>query len=165
MPRLTLPRWVRRALEAGIGGAIVAIASLVGSGLAAGPGPHALPDGIAGILLVAPAVLALAVVTTTWPVALAATREDAVMGAVAAFLVAADVTVILAAGRVLLDRSGISLGAGLLVAAVAAIPAVVGLVAAQVGVSLGFGRRAGAFCALGATVAAIVLLGILAIAA
>lgn len=158
MPRFAVPPWLRRSLEAAAVGGIVAIASLVGTGLSAGGGVYALPSGPAGALLLAPSVLALSVVTTAYPLAMAATREDALLGAVAAFLVAADLTVILAGGRLFLEQSETTISGGLLVAALAAGPAIVGLVASQFGATFGFGRRAGAVCAAAAAIAAAVVL-------
>jgi hypothetical protein len=163
MPRLDLPRWLRRSLEAALVAAVVAIASLVGAGLSAGGEPYALPAGPSGTLLLAPAVLALAVIATAYPVAMAATRGDALLGAIAAVLIAADLTVIFAGSRVVLERSGTTIGGGLLVAALAAIPALVGLAASQVGAAFGFGRRAGALCALAATIAAVLVLALVAL--
>jgi len=74
-----MPPWLRRGLEAALVAAVVAIASLWGDRLSAGA-PYPFPGGPAGALQVAPAVLAIGVLTTAYPVAMAATRGDAVMG-------------------------------------------------------------------------------------
>ena len=163
MSRLAPPAWLRRSLEAAIVAALVALASLIGAGLTAGAEPFALPAGAAGSLLLAPAVLALGVVTCAYPVAMAATREDAIFGAIAAFLVAADLTVVLAGGRIVLGRSQAGLGGGLLVAALALGPALAGLALSQLATPLGFGRRAGAIGAVTAAVVASVVLVALAL--
>jgi hypothetical protein len=159
------PAWVRRAVEAAAAGAILAIGSLLGTGLSSGAEPVALPNGLPGSILLAPAVFSLGVLTTAYPVALAATRSDALLGAFAAFLVAADLTVIVAGGPVTLDGAGIQLGAGLLAALAAFGSAAVGLAAGQAASPLGFGRRAGAWTAIAAAVAAaavLVIIGMLA---
>ncbi len=137
----------------------MAVTPLLGD-LLAGPEPHPLPTGIGGALQLAPAVLALGVVTTAYPVAMAATRSDALLGAIAALLLAADATLILAAGRIVLPNQGVEVGAGLLAAALALVPAVLGLAAGQLATPLGFGRRAGGLTALVAAVAGLVALGI-----
>ena len=156
-----LPRfapWVRRAIEAAAGGGVLAIASLVGAGLSGAGEAIALPGGAAGALLLAPAVLSISVLTTAYPVGLAATRSDALLGAVAAFLVAADLTVVVAGGRVALDGLGAAVPAGLLVGVASALPAVVGVAAGQAATPLGFGRRAGAWTAGVAAAGSVVLL-------
>jgi hypothetical protein len=89
---------------------------------------------------------------------MAPTRSDALMGAVTAYLVAADVTTIVAASPISLERAQQELGAGLLVALLASVPAVVGLLAGQLATPLGFGRRAGAVGAIVAGIASVVVL-------
>jgi hypothetical protein len=163
MPRQLVPPWLRRALEAAAVSAVVAIGALVGAGLAAG-GPYELPSGVPGALLLAPAVFGLAVLPVAYPVAMAATRGDAILGAVAALLIAADVTIVLAGGRVLLRPGGVELGIGLLIAILAALPALVGLLAGEALTPLGFGRRAGAIVAITSAVAAAAVLAVIAFA-
>ncbi|HEV8488394.1 MAG TPA: hypothetical protein VGQ58_01260 [Candidatus Limnocylindrales bacterium] len=157
MPRQLVPPWLRRALEAAAVSAVVALGALAGAGLAAG-GPFTLPPGLPGGLVLAPAVFALSVIPVAYPVAMAATRGDAVLGAMAALLIAADVTVVVAGGRVIMGPGGLELGSGLLVATLAAGPAIVGLLCGELLTPLGFGRRAGAIAAVtGALGAAAVL--------
>lgn len=157
MPRPLLPPWLRRGLEAAIVAAIVGIASLVGRFDTGGP-PFPLPSGLTGSLLLAPAVVALSVVTTAYPVAMAATRGDAVMGLMAAYLVAADLVIVFSGPRVVTERLELTLPGGVLVALLALLPVGAALAASQLGASLGFGRRAGAVAAVvGAVAAAIVL--------
>ena len=158
MPRLRVAPWIRRGLEAAIAAALVAVATLLGTQLSAGGALYPLPAGIAGSLVLAPPVLALGVITSAYPVAMAPTRSDALMGAVTAYLVAADVTTIVAASPISLERAQQELGAGLLVALLASVPAVVGLLAGQLATPLGFGRRAGAVGAIVAGIASVVVL-------
>ncbi|MEX2011201.1 MAG: hypothetical protein WEF51_03070 [Chloroflexota bacterium] len=153
MPQQLVPPWLRRALLAAAVSAVVAIGALAGAGLATG-GPYALPPGVAGSLLLAPAIFALAVVPVAYPVAMAATRGDAILGAVAAFLIASDLTIVFAGGRVALSRGGVELASGLLVGSLAAGPALIGLLCGELLTPFGFGRRAGAIVALTAAVAA-----------
>ena len=160
MPRGGLfPSWLRRSLEAAIPTAVLAIGTLIAR-FGSGPEMVALPDGLAGILVLAPPVIGLAVIPIAYPVAFAGTRPDAVLGAVASFLVAADLTVLVAGTRVEFG-AGRALGMGLLAVLLATIPAVVGLVASQVASPVGFGRRAGAWSALvGAVGAAAAVIGV-----
>jgi hypothetical protein len=113
----------------------------------------------------APAILAIGAVTPTYSTALAATRGDAVLGAIAAFLLAADACLILAAGPITLERSGIVVGAGVLAALLALPAALVGTIVGQAATPLGFGRRAGACTAAGAVIAGAIVLWVLALVA
>jgi hypothetical protein len=158
MPRVRLAPWIRRAIEAAVAAALVAIGTLAGEQLSAGGAVYPIPAGMTGALVLAPPVLALGVITIAYPVAMAATRSDALMGAVAAYLVAADVTTVVAASPLILERADQQLGGGLLVALLALAPAVIGLVAGQVATPLGFGRRAGAIGAIAAAVASVIVL-------
>ncbi len=164
MPRLRFTPWLRRGLEAAVVAAIVAIGSLAGDRLSAGGGPYVLPDGPISGLVLAPAVLALGVLTCAYPIAMAATRTDAVLGAAAAFLVAADLTIVFAADRILLGPANDQMAGGLLVALLALGPAVMGLLGGQILTSLGFGRRAGAVAAILAAIVAAGVLEIIAVA-
>jgi hypothetical protein len=85
-----LPRWIRRGIEAGVLGAGLSAGTLLAFQLSR-PAPRlALPNGIDGSLILTPAVVALGVFVVSYPTFLAATRDDAILGAVAAFLIAAD---------------------------------------------------------------------------
>jgi hypothetical protein len=140
--------------------AVVAIGALAGAGLAGG-GPYALPPGLPGAFLLAPAIFALAVLPVAYPVAMAPTRSDAILGAVAAFLIASDLTIVFAGGRVVLAPGGVELASGLLVGMLAVGPALIGLLCGELLTPFGFGRRAGAIAAFtgalgaGAVIAAI----------
>jgi hypothetical protein len=166
MRRLRPPSWLRRAIEGALVGGGVAVVSLLGTGLGAGgtgAPPVALPSGPALPVLLAPAVLGIGVVAPTYPIALAATRGDAVLGAIAGFLLAADACLILTAGPVSLERAGVVLAAGALVSLLALPAALVGAVVGQAVAPLGFGRRAGAFTAAGAVISGAVVLCLLAL--
>jgi hypothetical protein len=148
MSRLRLPPWIRRALQAALVATAIAVLALAADFLdPAGP-PFVLPTGFTGVLILVPPVLALAVIPISYPVALAATRSDALLGAVAAFLIAADVTLLVLRGRIVVINLGVEMPAGLFAALLALGPAVAGLVASQVAAPLGFGRRAGAWAAV-----------------
>lgn len=167
MPRPLFPPWLRRALESALAAALVAIVALAGDRLASSTGvPMSLPSGLPGALLLAPPVLALGVLPAAYPVAMSATRADAVLGAVAGWLVAVDLTVLFAGGGQLsLDRVGAVIPTGLLVAVLALAALVAGLVASQLSGPLGFGRRAGGVAAVAAAVGALVALAVVAVVA
>jgi hypothetical protein len=158
MPRPLVPPWLRRGLEAAVVGAIVAIASFAGDRMGTSAGPVSQPAGPTGAVLLAPAVLAIGVITTTYPVAMAATRSDAILGVLAAWLVAVDLTIVFVGGHLVLDSAGFQLPAGVVVGLVALAPLGAALIASQVGASLGFGRRAGALAAVASAVGAVVAL-------
>jgi len=156
-----LPAWLWRGIEAGVVAAVVAIASVAGSTLRAGPDPVAMPAGLAGSLILAPAVLALGVITVGYPAAMAATRMDALFGSIAASLIAADLVTVLIGTRVALHAVDVEIPAGILVALLGTMPALAGLLAGQLGTPLGFGRRAAAVAVASSTIAAtVVLLGV-----
>jgi hypothetical protein len=113
--------------------------------------------------VLAPAVLALGVLTCAYPIAMAATRVDAVLGSIAAYLIAADLTIVLAGDRIILGAAEEQLAGGLLIALLALGPAVMGLLGGQLLTPLGFGRRAGAIAAILSAGVAVGVLGIVAI--
>ncbi|MDQ2965880.1 MAG: hypothetical protein M3R57_08540, partial [Chloroflexota bacterium] len=115
-----------------------------------------------GALLLAPAVFGLAVLPVAYPVAMAATRGDAILGAFAAFLIASDLTIVLVGGHVVLVPGGVELASGLLVGTLAAGPAIIGLIVGELLTPFGFGRRAGAIVAITAAVAAAAVLAAIA---
>jgi len=125
------------------------------------PAPRvALPNGLDGAMILVPAVLALAVFSVCYPTFMAATRSDAVLGAVAALLIAADALM----GVSLAFRDDVTvhaLGRGLplgLVGAALAVPAaVVALIVGPLTSPLGFGRSAGLRAALTGAVVGLVL--------
>ncbi|HXG39838.1 MAG TPA: hypothetical protein VNJ28_02755 [Candidatus Limnocylindrales bacterium] len=155
-----LSPWLRRGLEAGVLSGLVAIAVLSGLDLVATSGPVALPGPPAGLFVLAPAVLPLAVIPVSYPTAMAATRTDALLGALTAFLVAADATALVVATRLLLAGGQLEVPAGALTAGLALPAVVVGILAGQLAGPVGFGRRAGARSALATLVASIVVLAL-----
>jgi hypothetical protein len=120
----------------------------------------ALQQGIDGSLILVPALLALGVLATSLPIFLAATRAEAILGALAGFLVAADLLMVVS----LISRQSIfvhalshSLPLGV-VAALLSIPSVlVGLAVGPLTSELGFGHSAGLRAAIGAAVAVLPL--------
>jgi len=154
MPRPLVPPWLRRGLQAAFVAAVVAIASFVGDRLGARGGPFPLPAGPTGALLLAPSVVAIGVVTSAYPVAMAATRGDAILGVFAGWLVAVDLTIVFTGGHIALERAGIVLPTGVLVGLLTLPSVTAGLAGSQVGASLGFGRRAGAIAAVTSVIGA-----------
>jgi hypothetical protein len=141
-----IPNWLRRGLEAGVVSALLSAGTLVAFE-ASRPSPRlTLPHGLDGMLILLPAVLSLGVLAIAYPTLLSATRPEARLGGVAAFLVAADVLMLFS----LLQREsvyvhvlsrGIPLG---VVGVTLAVPvAVVAVVAGQLSATPGFGRSAG----------------------
>jgi hypothetical protein len=153
-----LPSWLRRGLEAGLIAALVAIVTLVGSTSSAGDGPIALPEGPAGSLLLAPAVLALGVITVGYPVAYAATRADGILGTIAAFLVGADLAALVVSTQLIMPGLGREMPLGVLAGVLALGPLLVGLGAGQLLTPLGFGRRSGAVTTAAAGLFALLVL-------
>ena len=158
--RRLLPAWLRRGFEAGALGALLSGGTLLAFRLS-WPAPRvALPQGIDGSLILVPALLALGVLAISLPIFLAATRAEAILGALAGFMVAADLLMVVS----LISRQSIfvhalsrSLPLGV-VAAVLAIPAgLVGLVVGPLTTELGFGHSAGLRAAVGAAVAVLPL--------
>lgn len=150
--RRLIPPWLRRGFEAGAIGALLAVGTLVAFQLSR-PAPRlALPNGLDSALILTPAVVALAIFAVSYPTFLAATREDAVLGVVAAFLIAADAFMLislLARDEVLIHPLGRSLPLGVVATGVAVPAAIAGLLIGQLTAPLGFGRSAGLRSALG----------------
>ncbi len=123
----------------------------------------AVPKGIDGALILLPAVLALAAFSIAYPIFLAATRTDAILGAIAAFLVSADL--LMAVSLIVGDDTVIhsverSVPLGVVAAAWALPVAAIALVFGQISTPLGFGRAAGLRSA-----AAGVVIGVIAVLA
>jgi hypothetical protein len=160
-----LPRWIRRGIEAGVLGAGLSAGTLLAFQLSR-PAPRlALPNGIDGSLILTPAVVALGVFVVSYPTFLAATRDDAILGAVAAFLIAADAFMLVslvAPDYVLIHPLGHKYPLEVVAAALATPVAIGGLLVGQLTVPFGFGRSAGLRSALGG--AALGLLAVLAAA-
>jgi hypothetical protein len=162
MGRLRLPAWLRRGLEAGVFAALLSLVTVISlEWERQGPGPVVLPGGLGAGLVMALPVLALGVLCVAYPVAFAATRGDAILGAITAWIVGADLLALVTAAmgqRVLLMGSGTTVPLGILAGLVAAPVALAGLLAAQLFTPLGFGRRAGRVAALVGAAVAIALL-------
>jgi hypothetical protein len=158
--RLPVSPWLRRGLEAGFVGALLSGGTLVAFRYSR-PDPRlALPNGLDGAMILVPALLALGVFAVSYPIFLAATRGDAVLGSVAAFLVAADLLMavsLAASASIWVGLLSRSLPLGTVAAALAVPAGLVGLLVGQLTTPLGFGRSAGIRSAAGAGVAGLAL--------
>ncbi len=152
-----LPPWLRRGLEAGIFAALLAAGTLLGFRIGEGAAAPALPSGLAASLLLALPVLSVGVMAVTYPILLAATREDALLGATTGVLVAADLVTLVVSGRVLVASIGRELPLGLLASLLALPPAIVAFIAAEFGGPLGFGLRAALRCAITGSIVGVVV--------
>ncbi len=164
MGRLRLPAWLRRGLEAGIFAALLSLVSVVAlTWEDQGPGPLVLPGGLAAGLTLALPVLSIGVLAIAYPVALAATKGDAILGAIVGWIVGADLLAAVTAAmdqRLLLVGVGIAVPFGVVAGVFAAPAALGGLLAAQLFTPLGFGRRAGRVAAIVAAAVATPILAI-----
>jgi len=149
--RLHLSPWLRRGIEAGVVGAVLALGTLAALHLSRPEPRLIIPNGVDGALIFAPAVMALGVFVVAYPTFLAATREEAVLGVFAAFLIAADVLMLISftlGDQVFVHALARSLPLGVLGAALAVPVALVGLLVGQLTAPFGFGRSAGLRSAL-----------------
>lgn len=157
-PRILAP-WLRRGLEAGIFGALLSFGTLLAFHFSRPEPRVTLPNGIDGALILTPAILALGVFSVSYPAFLGATREDAVLGAAAAFLIGADLLMLASlviADSIFVGHTGRTLPLGM-VSAVTAVPvAVIGLGIGQI-TTLGFGRSAAFRTAAAALAAGIIV--------
>lgn len=158
--RRLLPPWLRRGFQAGALGALLSGGTLLAFQLSR-PAPRvALPHGVDGSLILVPALLALGVLAVSLPIFMAATRSEAIFGALTGFLVAADLLMAVSfVSRQLIAVHFLSRALPLgVVSAVLAIPvAVAGIAAAQLVSEHGFGRTAGLLASLGGAVAALAI--------
>lgn len=160
MGRRLVPNWLRRGLEAGAVGALFAVATLLAFQLSRPEPRLELPRGVDSSFILAPAVVALAVFVVAYPTFLAATRADAILGVVVAFLVAADALMLvsyLVHDEVVVHALGRSLPLGVVAAGVAVPAALAALLLGQLSAPLGFGRSAGLRSALGGAALGLVL--------
>jgi hypothetical protein len=159
---LHLSPWLRRGIEAGVVGAVLAVGTLAALQLSRPEPRLVIPNGVDGALIFAPAVMALGVFVVAYPTFLAATREEAILGAFAAFLIAADALMLISfalGDQVIVRALSRSLPLGVVGAALAAPVALVGLLVGQFTAPFGFGRSAGLRSALaGAGLGLIVVL-------
>jgi hypothetical protein len=151
-----IPSWLRCGAEAGVLGALLASGTLAAFHFSR-PMPRLfLPQGLDGMLILAPAVVALGIFVVSYPTFLAATKSDAVMGAVAAFLIAADAFMVvsfLTHDEVLVHALGRGLPLGVVAVAASVPTAIAGLMIGQLTAPLGFGRSAGLRSAVAGAVA------------
>lgn len=147
-----LPTWLRRGIEAGVMGALLAIGTLVALHLSRPEPRLVIPNGVDGALIFAPAVIALGTFVVAYPTFLAMTREDAILGVIAAFLLAADALMLISfavGDLVIVHPLSRSLPLGVVAAALAVPAALGGLLAGQLTTPIGFGRSAGLRSAVG----------------
>ena len=161
MPPLRfLPPWLRLGVQAGVVGALLSLGTLVAFQLGR-PAPRlTLPHGFDTSLILAPAVVALGILVVAYPTFLAATREEAILGVVAAFLVAADAFMLssfLFGDEVFVHVLARSLPLGVVASAAAVPAALAALLMGQRTAPLGFGRSAGMRSALSGAVAGLVV--------
>jgi hypothetical protein len=164
MGRIRLAPWIRRGIEAGVFAAVLVLATVLAWRWdTAGEGLRALPPGLEGAFLMALPVLSIGVFAVAYPIGFVATRQDAILGAIAGFLVAADVValVTVAAGLRVVILDGTIVAVGLLAAILALLPAVAGLLASQLLSPVGFGRRASGWAAIAAAIVATPILVLL----
>lgn len=144
--RIQLSPWLRRGIEAGVVGAVLAAGTLAALQLSRPEPRLVIPNGVDGALIFAPAVVALGVFVVAYPTFLAATREEAILGVVAAFLIAADALMLISfmiGDQVVVHALSRSLPLGVVAAAIAVPVALVGLLVGQLTAPFGFGRSAG----------------------
>ena len=159
-PRRFFPPWLRRGVEAGAFGAVLSGGTLLAFHLSR-PAPRvALPQGIDGSLILVPALLALGVLAVGMPIFMAATRTEAILGALAGFLVAADL--LMAVSFVSRDSIAVhwllrSMPLGVVSAALAIPVAAAGIAAGPLISRHGFGHTAGLRAVLAAAVVALVM--------
>lgn len=162
MSAIRLPAWLRRGIEAGVFAALLGLVTVVVLGWETRlPGPIVLPAGLGAVTVLALPVIALGVLAVTYPVAFAATKGDAILGAIAGWVVGANLlafVTILIDQRILLLGAGLAVPLGIVAALLAAPAALAGLLAAELLTPLGFGRRAGRYAAAASAVTATAIL-------
>lgn len=155
----SLRPWLRRAAEAGVFAAIMACGTLLGFELGQRNTPvFSLPAGPEATIVLALPVLSLGVIAVAYPIAMAATRSDAIGAAILAFLGAAIIVTAVVSTQILMGGMGRNMRLGLLAATLATPPALAGLLSGELLTPLGFGRTAGLRAAVAATATAIVML-------
>ena len=160
--RRVVPPWLRHGFEAGVVGALLSAGTLVAFQLSR-PAPRVtVPNGVDGSMILTPAVVALGIFVVSYPTLLAATRQEAVLGVIAAFLIAADVLMLISLSQrdsVMVHALARPLPLGVIGVALATPVAIIALVIGQTSAPLGFGRSAGLRSTLvGAVLALLVVL-------
>ena len=163
MRPLRVPAWLRRGLEAGLFAGALALLTVIAYrwDRGAAVGIASLPVGPTGTIVFALPVLAVGVFAVAYPIALAPTRLDAILGAATGAIVAADLLTLItvAAGvRVALLGGANVLPVGFLAGILATPCAVGGMAASQLFSQHGFGRRAGRTAAVAAVIVAVPIL-------
>ena len=165
MGRLRLSAWIRRGLEAGVFAALLSLVTVVVLAWERrGGGPTMLPGGLGAGMTLALPVLSIGVIAVAYPVAMAATRGDAILGAVAGWIVGADllaIATVVMDQRLLLVGAGVTVPFGVAAGCFAAPAALGGLLAGQLFTPLGFGRRAGRIASVAAAAVATAILVLL----
>jgi hypothetical protein len=158
--RRLIPRWLPRGVLAGGLGAVLSGFTLVAFQLSR-PAPRlALPQGIDGSLILVPALLALGVLAVSMPIFSAGTRSEATLGAVAGFLIAADLLMLASVVtpqdvRVHVLVHSLPLG---VTAALLSIPAALtGIAVAMFASEHGFGHSAGIRATVAAGIVALLM--------
>jgi hypothetical protein len=149
-----LTRWFRCGLQAGVIAGLLACGTILAFQLSRPAPRSALPHGLDGALILVPALVALGIFAVCGPVFMAATRGEAILGATAAFLIAADVLMaasVVAGDSIAVHSLSRSLPLGSVASGLAVPVAIVGLLTGQLGARLGFGRSAGLRSVAGAT--------------
>ena len=167
MRALRPPRWLRRGLEAGLFAGLLSLLTVIAYrwDRGAAVGVATLPVGLTGSIVFALPVLAVGVFAVVYPVGMAATRLDAILGAVTGAIVAADLLALItvaAGARITILGGANVLPVGFLAAILATPAAVGGIAASQLFSPHGFGRRAGRTGAVAAVIVAtpILLVGV-----
>ena len=166
MARLRLPPWFRRGLEAGVFAALLSLVTVVALAWEhSTPGPVILPGGLGSGVTLALPILSVGVLAVAYPIAMAATKDAAILGAVTGWIVGADLLALLTVlmgQRLLLVGIGLTVPIGVAAGLFAAPVALGGLLAAELLTPFGFGRRAGRTAAIVAAVvgAAVILVAV-----
>jgi hypothetical protein len=127
-------------------GALLSLGTLVAFQVSRPEPRLVLPTGLDSAFILLPAVVALGVFVVAYPTFMAATRGDAVMGIVAAFLVAADALMLVSfaiGDQVVVHPIGRSLPLGIVAAAASLPVALAAALVGQVTAPFGFGHSAG----------------------
>ena len=152
-----IPPWMRRGFPGRRDGGAPVLRDPLGVPAEPARPPPGSAQRIDGSLILVPALAALAVLAVCCPTFLAATRTEAVLGAVAGFLVAADLLMAVSfVSRQLIAVHWLSRSLPLgVVAALLAIPvAVVGIVIGPLASEHGFGHSSGLGAVLAGAVGA-----------
>lgn len=158
--RARLPNWLRRGIEAGVVGGMLAVGTLVSLQLSRPEPRLVIPNGVDGALMFAPALIALGVFVVAYPTFVAATRDEAILGLAAAFLIAADALMLVSfwlGDQVIVHPLSRNLPLGVVGAALAVPVMLAAVLVGQLTAPFGFGRSAGLRSALAGAGAGIIV--------